>query len=200
MVLENIHESELWEHFLKNKEALLSHEDLVCQNNDIGVSIYVTAEYPTLSGDGILMKLILAEDQEEVDSRICESPKRVKKVYEEFYEFISGKPIYADASDEEEEDEFIRNRIEEQETALDDAVYTFLDIASNGSAINLTDEELSDIKDHFCEYIARKHGVDVFRPMFLENEEGVDEYYDYPYEDMEFEDEDNPIYQKVVSA
>ena len=201
MVLESIYEMDLWEYFTKKKESLLSHEALVCQNNDIGVAIYMTAEYPPLSGNGALMKLLLTEDQEEVDSRFCNNEKEARKAYKEFYEYVSGNmPVYDDATDEEEEDEYIQARIEDQETALDDAIYTFIDAASNGSVLNLSDEEVADIKDHFCEYLYRKHGIDVYRPMFLENEDGKDEYFDYPYEEMEFEDEGNPIYQKGVSA
>ena len=51
-----------------------------------------------------------------------------------------------------------------------------------------------DCLDHFIEYIARKHKVDVYRPMYIQYEGEEAEYCEYPYDELEFDDEDNPIY------
>ena len=61
-----------------------------------------------------------------------------------------------------------------------------------------TDEDIiataaDDIKEHVLEYIARKHRLPIYRPMYLEGEDGKDFYSEYPYEEMIFDY--NPIYE-----
>ena len=102
------------------------------------------------------------------------------------------------ANDEEESLLEQQDAIEEREMELDIAVSEFISAVLGGDAY-LDSEDYDDIiedcKDHFLEYLARKHGLDIFRPMVLEDEDGEDFYEEYPYECMEFDDEDNPIYQ-----
>ena len=50
---------------------------------------------------------------------------------------------------------------------------------------------VEDVKEHLLEYFYRKHGLSVYRPMELEDDEGVF-IEDYPYECMEFDP--NPMY------
>ena len=55
------------------------------------------------------------------------------------------------------------------------------------------DDAIVDVKEHMLEYMARKPGLLIYRPMYLEDEDGKDFYSEYPYEEMIFED-CNPIY------
>jgi hypothetical protein len=43
--------------------------------------------------------------------------------------------------------------------------------------------------------MARKWGLMIRRPMFLEDEAGEEFFEEFPYDCIEFEDEDNPIYK-----
>ena len=90
--------------------------------------------------------------------------------------------------------------IAERELELDDAVSMLLDtVIEEDVAMFLgpeADEICEDIKDHILEYLYRKHGISTRRPMVLEDTEtGEDFFEEYPYEHMEFEDEDNPMYK-----
>ncbi len=114
---------------------------------------------------------------------------------------------YSDEDDEENSEEFveldddeIEDVITEREDWLDQATMDFLD-AVIGEDFEEYDADtlgtfVEDCKNHFVEYLARKFSVPVFRPMYLEDvETGEDFYTEYPYEDMVFDDEDNPIYK-----
>ena len=70
----------------------------------------------------------------------------------------------------------------------------FLEMIENGEMVEHS-EVYDDLKEHFLEYMARKWGLVIHRPMFLEDENGEEFYEDYPYDCIEFEDEDNPIYK-----
>lgn len=109
---------------------------------------------------------------------------------------------HKDEEDSEEDcddtPEFCEDEISEREEWLDQAVMDFLEAVIGDDFQMYEPDALGDLvedcKDHFLEYLARKHSVPVFRPMLLEDEDGNDYYSEYPYEEMEFEDEDNPIY------
>ena len=95
-------------------------------------------------------------------------------------------------------DEEIEGIIDERECELDCAVSDFLMVVLHDYFDDLTTdyaEICDDLKEHFLEYIARKHDLPVYRPMYLEYDDG-DEFEEYPYENMEFDDEDNPVYKK----
>ena len=90
--------------------------------------------------------------------------------------------------------------IAERELELDDAFTMLLDTLIEED-LGLffgaeADEILEDIKDHTLEYLYRKHGISVRRPMVLEDEETNEDFFEeYPYDSMVFEDEDNPLYK-----
>lgn len=90
------------------------------------------------------------------------------------------------------------DEIELREEELDELVTTFITEVLGGDTyfdgVDF-DEIVYDCKEHFLEYMARKHGLAIYRPMILEDEDGEDFFEEYPYECMEFDDENNPVYQ-----
>lgn len=105
-------------------------------------------------------------------------------------------------TEEAEEDELtdleIEDMISERESELDCAVWELLETVLQGvycdDCCEDFDDMLDDLKEHFLEYMARKHDLPVYRPMILEYDDGTEELSEYPYEEMEFDDPDNPIY------
>ena len=90
--------------------------------------------------------------------------------------------------------------ISERELELDEAISLLLDTVLEEDAVMFfgteTDEVCEDLKDHILEYLYRKHGISVRRPMVLEDTETGEEFFEeYPYDSMVFEDEDNPLYK-----
>ena len=105
------------------------------------------------------------------------------------------KTVYIeDESEEEYDDE--QMLIDEREEEIDAAVRDLVNIVSVTGCYNLTDEAVDDLKDHFLEYMHRKLGISIYRPMYLEDADTGEDYFtEYPYDDMVFED-DNPIYKQ----
>ena len=82
--------------------------------------------------------------------------------------------------------------IDEREEELDDALMYFLEAACEGQpCIFLDDDEIEEIKDHFCEYLWKKYKLHIYRPMWLEDENGEEFFSNYPYEVMIYDEEES---------
>ena len=94
------------------------------------------------------------------------------------------------SADSDIEKEIIEEREDEITVLFQNLLFDLLVDTANEDIIN---DIVEDVKEHTLEYIARKHGMPIYRPMYLEGEDGTDFYSEYPYEEMIFED-CNPIY------
>ena len=185
---------EVWDYYLKHHDELITKPYVIATNDEYGVEITLTAE------DNYPLFIVTADDYQQAEESAlsendCESV--VKELYEQYLteQFLT---LYDESPDLIVEQE---DAISERELELDDMIMAMLSIVLDQEpylciAPEEADEMLEDIKDHFLEYLARKHGLPVFRPMILEDTENGDEFYtEYPYKCMEFDDEDNPIYK-----
>ena len=187
---------DLWSYYLVHKKQLTSTMFEIAQNKEYGVSIYLSENE---KGNA---SIVVEADDIEVYSETIVSDRDARKTCEKIYDkYLSDKVVDIlaemgiddDMTALEQED-----AIAEREAQLDGAVVMFLGDVMDGDEYAdyyMDDEMLEDIKDHFLEYLARKHCLPVRRPMILEDEDGEDFFEEYPYECMVFDDEDNPIYQ-----
>ena len=187
--------SNIVEYFKQNQYKLACEYDTIAENEDYGIVIYLSSTNgrPTVT-------VFADEDQcSEIITNLESLENVVKTTYDTY---LSSKAVDAlialDESDETEldEDELRSIEIDERETEIDTAVDDFLNVAlqTYGVDTSVIDEVHDDIKEHFLEYLYRKHGLEIYRPMYLEDEDGEDFFEEYPYECMEFPDENNPIY------
>ena len=189
---------EVWDYAMEHIDELIGVQTEIACHKDYGVEIYLTAT------NIYSLKVIVEADQVEVyeekiinDVDCC---KTIEKVYDNYLtsnalELLGGEIVVQKSQSEEEENE---ENIEERENELDSCVYEFVEsVLGFNSTYDIGDfpEVLDDLKEHFLEYMARKHSIPIYRPMYLEDEEGEEFYEEYPYECIEFDDEDNPIYQ-----
>lgn len=185
----------VWERFLESKST-----SEIASNPAIGVNIYV-------SSDNDLPRIIVTSDDTEIHSELIRSEEECEDTVRDIYDSYLTNAIYNllsslfdeedDEPSDEPDDEFdlYASIIEDSEETLDDAVRDFV-IATSVTPVGvITDEIIQDLKEHFLEYMARKHDLSIHRPMILEDEDGSDVFEEYPYECMEFEDDDNPIYK-----
>lgn len=183
--------SDVWNYFQKHKAELEKSEYIIAENEEYGVEISLTNE------EGLPCFIVTADgyqysEERAVSANDCKAT--VETLYENFLteKFIDGED-YASRLDQED-------MISERELDLDDAFTMLLDTLIEED-LGLffgaeADEVLEDLKDHTLEYLYRKHGISVRRPMVLEDEEtGEDFFEEYPYGSMVFEDEDNPLYK-----
>ena len=191
-----IEPKKLWDYVQKHKSRLGATMFEIAKNEQYGISIYLSEteqRCPCIT--------VEADDSEVYSERIVsetDAEKTCSKIYDEY---LTDKvvDVLTEMTDDEEESLLEQqDAIEEREMELDIAVSEFISAVLGGDAY-LDGEDYGDIiedcKDHFLEYLARKHGLDIFRPMVLEDEDGEEFYEEFPYDCMEFDDEDNPIYQ-----
>ena len=190
-----IEPEKLWDYYLQRKSSLDSTMFEIARNNEYGIAIYLS------ENDEHKPRIIVEADDSEVYSEniinASDAERTCSKIYDEY---LTDKvvDILTDIANAEE-DSLLEQQdaIEEREMELDCAVSDFISSVLGGDAYldgENFDELIEDCKEHFLEYLARKHGLDIYRPMVLEDEDGEDFYEEYPYDCMEFDDEDNPIY------
>lgn len=180
----------VWDYFEESEEQLSSGVmEKIASNNDYGVEIFLTGDE-----DGYPIVVVIVDDEVVEEEYILNKEDcydTVSKYYDTYLshsaiDFLSGEH---DSFDEDISDEL--DKIDEREGELDEAIYTCLDVfVPNLLDISRDpDSVYEDIKDHLCEYLYRKYGVSVYRPMYLECEDGSDEFFEFPYSEMEFDDE-----------
>lgn len=210
--------SEVWGYFQKKKSDLFGTMILIAENPEYGTEIYISNDcgYPdiTVTADNMAVAEEIPTNQTQcyltmIDlyndyltvravKLLAEIERDLEKVTMKGSEEELGE---SDACSEissvlTKEDEL--EIIEDREDWLDLAVSDFIAVATDETLWHDDPhygEIIEDVKDHFCEYLARKHNLPVRRPMYLEYPDGV-KFEEYPYENMEFEDKYNPIYKK----
>lgn len=188
--------SEVWNYYYAHKQDLKTHMHLIASNEDYGVEIYITDE----NNDPCIV--VTADDRQvfsDTAITLKDCGDLATKVYDDY---LTDKALDILTTPAEQEEELTEEEaINLRESEIDCAVYNFLTEVLEGY-VDLdsrhTDEICDDLKEHFLEYMYRKHDLPIRRPMYLifdEDGKEVEEFVEFPYEEMEFEDEDNPIYK-----
>lgn len=187
---------EVWDYFVEHEEECGECMFEIASCSEYGIVVYLSR-----SSKGVGYISVEADYQEVYNEEIIDSEdtkKTVQKVYDDYLtdkviEILSD--IESQENDTRQEQE---NEIAMREEELDNLIWDFVMGVFGGETyadFDCTGEVLDDLKDHFLEYMYRKHGFDIYRPMVLEDEDGTDFFEEYPYEHMEFDDEDNPMYK-----
>lgn len=188
----------LWDYYLKHNDVLLKEMHKVAQNKDFGTEIYVTSE------NGYLSFLVTADDNTVYETTVltktdCDSVARY--LYDNYltdkFLTIVGNSFY-ESDDEEFTLETDDDLIKAREDSLDEAVQAFVEavVIEDDDYLYINDftEVYEDLKEHFLEYMYRKHNIPIYRPMFLEDEDGEEFFEEYPYDCLEFDY--NPIFEQ----
>lgn len=208
---------DIWDYFEENIHELETHMHTIAENKEYGTEICVT-------NDGGLPHLVVTADDVEIETATCWEKTNcifeTKRMYELYltdravqsisdifdtneYGYGSYNYGYDEEggvlSDEEENLLSLQEEIDDRESDLNWAISNFLDTVLCDSGVGI--EEMGDIADdcleHFLEYIHLKHGVDIYRPMWIQyDDEDTEEFEEFPYEHLSFDDEDNPIYAR----
>ena len=173
----------------------------IASNDEYGISVYISKD------EKGRYCIIVEADETEIFNEYVYNEEDARHTCDEVYEnYLTDKVIniISDMENGDDEDEDyvfdmeVEDEIETRENDLTEFTMNFIMDILGGDAYfdgDDFDEIIEDCKEHFLEYMARKHGLAIYRPMILEGEDGEDFFEEYPYECMEFDDEDNPIYQ-----
>lgn len=168
--------SEVWSYFHAHRTELSTTMNLIAENSDGTIGIYITEK------DGE-PNFIVENDDDIIDENMAISKVDCEETARELYSEYLG-------DDEFDMKEIIADREDEITVLFQNLLFDLLVDTANEDII---DDIVEDVKEHTLEYIARKHSMPIYRPMYLEGEDGEDFYSEYPYEEMIFED-CNPIY------
>lgn len=187
---------EVWGYFVEHEE-----ECDECMFEIASCSEYGTAVYLSRSSKGIGCITVEADDQEVYNEEVIDAEDTKKTVQKVYDDYLTDKVIEILSDFEPQEDDTLQDQEDEiamREEELDSLIWDFVMGVFGGETyadFDCTGEVLDDLKDHFLEYMYRKHGFDIYRPMVLEDEDGTEFFEEYPYEHMVFDDEDNPMYE-----
>lgn len=187
---------EVWDYFVEHEE-----ECDECMFEIASCSEYGTAVYLSRSSKGVGCITVEADDQEVYNEEIIDAEDTKKTVQKVYDDYLTDKVIEILSDFEPQEDDTLQSQEDEidmREEELDNLIWDFVMGVFGGDTytdFDCTGEVLDDLKDHFLEYMYRKHEFDIYRPMVLEDEDGTEFFEEYPYEHMVFDDEDNPMYK-----
>jgi hypothetical protein len=208
----------IWDYFEENLDSLETIMHTVAENKEYGTEICLT-------NDGGLPCFVVTADDVEAETATCWEKTNcifeAKRLYD-WYLTDKAVQAIADALDTKEarkfsdvyddegfydeydystEDEsllMLEEEIDDRESDLRWAIGNFLETVLSDS--NVSGDEYIEIEEdcleHFLEYIHLKHGLDIYRPMWIKYEDGSEEFEEFPYENLAFDDEDNPIYAR----
>lgn len=184
--------SDVWGYFMSHKETLESQMKLIAENEAYGIEIYLSAI------DDLATITVLADDEEvyeEQAGNVADCRTVVNEVYDTY---LSSNALNAltdgwlSKNDEELDAAEEMDDIEERELELDEAVYGLMDafVPNLFDVEDDPDDVYEGLKDCICEYLYKRHGISVYRPMYLEDDDGSDFFTEYPYPEIDFDDED----------
>lgn len=200
-----VHYDKTWGFFFENRQKLHSRMLLLASNVEIEgttTSIYMSEE------DGFPQFVVFVDDEPVCMTEACNAKQCVqeaKNLYDQYiYELCDGDPMGEEDEEDDtpatESDEEIENErsICYSEDALDQAFGGLLETIAEQDYYQRPDADKisDDIKELVCEYLYRKYNISVYRPMYLEDEDGKEFFVEHPYEHMVFDDHDNPLYKK----
>lgn len=177
---------DVWDYFNEHIDELCGAMKMIADNSQYGIEIYLTET-------GNLPTIMASSDGEEIEEESCVSANDCAKTVKEFYDkYLSDSVvnILMGVSEDHTASEELE-LIDERECEIDDAMYTLLDTLVPGlfDFANDPDELCEELKDHICEYLYQNHNISVYRPMYLECEDGAEEFSEYPYPEMELDED-----------
>lgn len=183
-----IEAKDIWEYFKEHRAELVHDMVTVAENDDFDVIIYLT-------NDGNKPCLMIESSNVQSTEFSIDDEASCEITATEVYDtYLTDKIIEVIAEEEMEADLELEATMEEREADITSFFERLIEDLFPDEPILYTDlmsDLVEDCKEHLLEWFYRKHGLSVYRPMELEDDEGVF-VEDYPYECMEFDP--NPMY------
>lgn len=172
----------VWAYYETECRDNLDH--VIAGNPDYGIEIML--------GDDDMPVFTVYCDGYEIDSEFAVNERdcinTARRIYETYLKPAAiDEVLKYDEPDTEDfnEEEFC---ITEREEELDIAIHEMLcAVAPN---FDYSDNDTEEIKDAVLELLARRFEIPIWRPMFLEDDDGTTFYEEYPYDVMLFDEDE----------
>lgn len=171
----------VWDYCIDHEEELRNSFALIASNLEYGIEIFLTLEEDT-------PYITVCADDNEVYSEEVFTPSDCDSTVTEIYDrFLTDCVVdfFAELDDGGVNEKL--DMIAERELDLDEAVLAmFTTFAENFvDLVQDADKVVEDMKDYIAEYLYNEHGLSIYRPMFLEDEDGNEEFTEFPYPELE---------------
>lgn len=171
---------EIWEHYEQHRAEIDEKPEAVAEDAELGITIFMVGNISFLTLVVIDADLEIVEEID-VDNGVdcCVSADELYRAYIDGDDFQLPDDDRCSLTDEIRADD-IDDRESELDSIIEDLLY--------GICPDELDElypEMNNIKDHICEWLYKEYKVDIYRPMYLEDEDGNEVYKDFPYGDMD---------------
>lgn len=192
---------EVWDYFQQNKLRLANKMHCIAKNEEYGIEIFLTE-------DAGFPAIYIENDSITIYENTIYNESKCNEVMKEIYDdYLTDRVVslLANSSNDndvyiETEEELNEMEIAAREEEISEAVQYCLDVILGGKGIidyfDEIDEICEDVKDLLCEYLYCKWGIEPYRPMYVEFEDGTESFEEYPYEFLELENEDNPLFKQ----
>ena len=185
-----IEPNEVWEYFCKHRDDFNRETHMIAERKDYGISIYLTESFGWPSFE-VKSDDVTVYTENAISGADC--TEIAKKIYERF---LSDAVISAISEIEQddskiEQDARISREIKDREQELSVATGTLLDVIldENIDYWDFQDEIIEDVKDHICEYLYSRWGLEIYRPMIVEYEDKTEKFLKYPYSQLDLEED-----------
>lgn len=171
----------VWQYYKDHTAEFRNHMKLAACNEEFDTEIQICEE-------GDLLTVYAYLDDQPVGSEeiinASDAKASMERMYQEYIYNAEGLVEQWKLQQEADEEE---DTIETRELELDDAAYEFL-VSVLGEAFDVhskeTQEILEDVKDCVLPMLYEKHGIEVYRPMYIADDNGNEEFCLYPYSEI----------------
>ena len=183
--------ADVWSFFENNKKRLSEEMVIIAENTEIEYAVYLTEEngYPLFvvcqgSNDAEYNEGAISQKDCEDTAQRCFLRYLYPVTVTSTKNRISSDNDLDDECIKQEMEETMYEREDELTMAMDDFLQVALcgDSAGGSDLVGTYDPELiNDVLEHTLQYIAESYKLPVYRPTFIVNDLGEDEYIEYPY-------------------
>lgn len=170
----------VWDFYKSNRGSLAFDTREILTDNTGNISVHITDEDDELEiyvmVNGIVSYTRSAQDEE---SCVDVMEDIIDRFFpEEDDDLSQDDPVFVS--------DYLAAFAEKNEETLDSLLYEFLEaVIEDMHDVDDVDQLCSEVKDLVCEHLAYNLGIEVHRPMVLEDETGKEFYTDTPYEYLE---------------
>lgn len=186
---------EAWTEFKK----LGYHDEIImATNEECGIEVVMNYFYKSAY-------LTVVCDSDIIDENCCNNKQELEESLRLMYDTyinassvdVTGeildklsKVVDNDLADENKKysSEIIERRIDDNEQEMTNLVEDLVTgLAPNAMKIcgKDYDEMIESLKDGISEFLYTEYGISIYRPMYLEDDKGILEFYEYPYSHMD---------------
>lgn len=178
--------SEVWDYCVQHAESLAGSSKLIADNIISGAQVYLS-----LFGD--IPTIFACVDSEEVDEEPVRDEEDCKETVEMFYDrylddFIDEAIVDSVSGTNRDDEEML---IDEREYEISGIIADMVEalVPNIYDIEDDVDEVCDELADLICEYLYRNRSISVYRPMYLEDEDGHEEFCEHPYPEMDYDED-----------